>query len=91
MLLLAFHSEKVERRKNISEDQKRLETIERLYSDVSTEVEQEHELKRKAIKKSKRKLSEMDDGKELWQYVEYSNDAESIDVNHLPFIYSFIK
>lgn len=73
-----LQSQQVEKRQNISEDQKRLEMIERLYNEVTIEVEKEYANRTKAIKAPNKKLKDIDDAEEIWEYLEYSrNPADS--------------
>lgn len=75
-----LRSEKVERNLSKIEDRKRLDRIEALHSQFSEEVDKEYQQKRKRIKSPKRKLRDIDDAEELWEYYEHSNDPEFVEV-----------
>lgn len=81
-----FRSEKVERRCNTIESQKRLDIIEKFHFEVSKEVEDEYEDKKKSIKSPKRKISEIDDAEELWELMEHSNDPAAVEVSNFMII-----
>lgn len=76
-----FRSEKVERRCNSIEGQKRLEIIEKFHFEVSKEVDDEYEARKKTIKSPKRKLTEIDDAEELWEFMEHSHDPVAVEVS----------
>lgn len=73
---LAYRSCRVEQRQSRQDDQKKFETLEKLYLDVSMDVDKEYERSRKSFNVSTRKLADIDDGEELWHYMETSNDME---------------
>lgn len=54
--------------------------IERLYIEVTTEVEEEYEKRRKSIKAPKKKLQNIDDAEEMWEFLEHSNNPADIEV-----------
>lgn len=84
-----FRSEKVHRKLAEIERGRRLDRIETLHNRFSLEVQKEHELQRKKIQPPRRKLKDIDDPEELWQYYEYSKDPDSVEVlnrrNIIPF------
>lgn len=82
IMFSVFRSQQVERRQTISEDQKRLEMIERLHNKISLEVEKEYEKRRKSIKPPLRKLADIDDAEEMWELLEHSNNPEDLEVRH---------
>lgn len=65
----------MEQRQNIQDDKKQLEIIEKLYSEASDQVEKEYASIRKKSNRSKKKIRDIDDGEELWSYMENSNDS----------------
>lgn len=75
-----FRSNKVEQRQGKKDDKKQFEIIEKFYSDANDQIEKEYEKQRKMRKRSKRKLCDMDDGEELWNFMENSNDGISMEV-----------
>lgn len=75
-----LRSEKVERRHCRLEDRKRLDLIEILYSQVSREVEDEFEIKRKSIKPPRKKVAEMEEAEELWELMERASDPAGVEV-----------
>lgn len=58
------------------DDQKRLEMLEKIYLDVSLEIDKEYENERKSFKLTHRNVCDINDGEELWHYLESSNDME---------------
>lgn len=82
-----FRSEKVERRIKSLEDRKRLELIEKLYGQISQQVDSDFEKKQKLIRTPKKKVKDIEDGKELWELLQYTNDPDGIEVT--PFLKLF--
>lgn len=78
--MIVFRSNKVEQRECKKDDRKHFEIHEKLYSEASVEVEKEYESKSKKYKTARKKLSDIDDGEELWNFLEYSSDDISIEV-----------
>ncbi|XP_055298037.1 uncharacterized protein LOC129566276 [Sitodiplosis mosellana] len=77
-----FRSNKVEQRQNKQDDKKHLDIIEKLYAEANAEVEKEYEGKRKKSKRrSKQKICDIEDGEELWNYLEDSNDSIEMDLS----------
>lgn len=71
-----FRSNKVEQRQSRKDDTKHFDVYEKLYSEASEEIEKEYEKNRKRSKQnSKRKICDIEDGEELWNYMENSNDS----------------
>lgn len=81
MIRIVFRSNKMEQREEKKDDKKRFEMIEKFYSQANDEVEKEYQAQRKKYKK--RKLSDIDDGEELWNFLEHSNDGVSFEVSQL--------
>lgn len=75
-----FRSNKVEQRQGKKDDKKQFEIIEKFYNEANKEIEKEYEMERKMRKPSKQKLCDMDDGEELWNFMENSNDGISMEV-----------
>lgn len=68
-------------------DQKDFEKFEKLYSIISEQVEREYAekySKKSKNNKSDRELSGIDDGEELWQLLENSNDVSTMEVSEHP-------
>lgn len=57
--------------------------LEKLYLDASMEIDKEYEVERKSFKFSNRKICDIEDGEELWHYLETSNDMEVIFMGFL--------
>lgn len=81
MIRTVFRSNKMEQREEKKDDKKRFEMIEKFYSEANDEVEKEYQAQRKMYKK--RKLSDIDDGEELWNFLEHSNDGVSFEVSQM--------
>lgn len=77
---VVFRSNKVEQRQGKKDDKKRFEIIEKFYSEASETIEKEYEMQRKKYKSPKRKLCDIDDGEDLWNFMENSNDGISMEV-----------
>ena len=80
MVILVFRSNKVEQRESIKYDRKQFEIYEKFYSDASEEIEKEYEATMKKYKSPRKKLSDIDDGEELWNFMEHSCDGISFEV-----------
>lgn len=79
--MAVIRSEKIQRRLDLTESQKRFDVFEVLFVETTAEVEREYLTKRKeSAALPKRALSEIDDAEELWQLMERSHDAESFEV-----------
>ena len=79
-----FRSNKVEQRQTKKDDKKRFDLIEKLYSEANAEIEKEYEQKRKKYKRrSKRNIRDIEDGEELWNFMENSNDSIDVRLNRL--------
>ncbi|XP_031629337.1 uncharacterized protein LOC116344750 [Contarinia nasturtii] len=76
-----FRSNKVEQRQNQKDDKKRLENVEKFYEEASIIIEKEYEEDRKASKRTKKKICDIDDGEELWNFMENSNDSIELDLS----------
>lgn len=81
MIRTVFRSNKMEQREEKKDDKKRFEMIEKFYSEANDEVEKEYQAQQKKYKK--RKLSDIDDGEELWNFLEHSNDGVSFEVSQM--------
>lgn len=68
----------MEQRQGRRDDQKKFEALEKIYLDASMDIDKEYENERKSFKFSNRKLCDIEDGEELWHYLESSNDMEVI-------------
>lgn len=68
----------MEQRQGKKDDKKRFEMYEKCYSEAHEEVEKEYQAQKKKYKK--RKLCDIDDGEELWNFMENSNDGVSFEV-----------
>lgn len=68
----------MENRQNQQDDKKHFELFEKFYNEASTVVENEYETSRKATKRSKKKICDIDDGEELWNFMENSNDSVEV-------------
>lgn len=66
----------MEQRQSKEDAKKHDKVMEKLYSNASEEIEKEYEIQRKKYRSSRKKLCEIDDGEELWHFMEYSNDAD---------------
>lgn len=80
MIVTVFRSNKVEQRQGKKDDRKQFEIIEKFYSEAAAEIEKDDAAKMKRTKSAKKKLSDIDDGEELWNFMEYSNDGISFEV-----------
>lgn len=80
-----FRSRKVELRQNAKDENAHFDICQKLYFEASEQIEKEYESERKKKKrtKSKKKVCDIEDGEELWNYMESSND--SIDVRRTEF------
>lgn len=79
-----FRSNKVEQRQTKKDDKKRFDLIEKLYSEANAEIEKEYEQKRKKYRRrSKRNICDIEDGEELWIFMENSNDSTDVRLNRL--------
>lgn len=73
--LTVFRSNKVEQRENKKYDKKQFELYEKFYSEVSDQVEKEYDRERKKRKRPTKKICDIDNGEELWNLLDISNDA----------------
>lgn len=81
---VVFRSEKVQRRLDVTENQKQFEVFEALCIEVTAEVEREYEARRReAPALPKREISDIDDAEELWSLMERSHDEESFEVTEI--------
>lgn len=65
-------------RQSKKDDKQHLDLVEKLYSEATEQVEKEYEKERKKTRRTSKNVCDIDDGEELWNYMESSND--SIDV-----------
>lgn len=66
----------MEQRQNKKDDKKQFDVYEKLYSEASAVVEKEYvENRKKTKRRSKRKICDIEDGEELWNFMEDSNDS----------------
>lgn len=70
----------MEQREGRKDDRKHFEIYEKFYSEAAAVVEKEYESKMKKYKSPRKKLSDIDDGEELWNFMEHSNDGISYEV-----------
>lgn len=82
-----FRSNKAEQRQSKKDDKKQFEIIEKFYSEATAEIEKEYDAKMKRHKSPRKKLSDIDDGEELWNFMEYSNDGVSFEVRYSIFFF----
>lgn len=83
MLLLeitVFRSNKVEQRHFKRNDKERFEIMEKVYSEAAETVEKEYEAKLKKYRSPRKKLCDIDDAEELWNFMEITNDGASMEV-----------
>lgn len=67
-----------------SQDRKSFDIVEKLYEQISREVEREYEERRNGFEAlPMRDISEVDDAEELLYHMECSYDAESFEVSQL--------
>lgn len=83
--MIVYRSNKVEKREGKKDDQKLFEIYEKLYSEAAAQVEKEYESTMKKYKSPRKKLSDIDDGEELWNLMEHSSDGISFEVQFFPF------
>lgn len=86
--MLVFRSYKVEQRDGKRDEQRRLEIYEKFHGEATAEVEKEYESTMKKYKTTskQRKLSDIDNGEELWHFVEQSSDGISFEVHYCFFL-----
>lgn len=82
-IITVFISRKAEQRRSRRDDSKHFETYEKAYNEASEQVEKEYEMERNKNRRKKKKICDIDDGEELWNYMDSSND--SIDVRKTQF------
>lgn len=70
---------KIEKREGRKEEQSRIEIYEKIYHEAAEEIEKEYEATMKTYK-SKKKLSDIDDGEELWNFMKHSSDGIPFEV-----------
>lgn len=70
----------MEKRQGKKDDKRRFEVYEKFYSEASEQVEKEYERQRRKNKSPKKKLCDIDDGEELWDFMENSNDGICMEV-----------
>lgn len=75
-----FRSNKVEQRQGKKDSKKHFEIIEKFYSEASEQIEKEYESHRKKHTRSRQKLCDINDGEELWNFMEHSNDGITFEV-----------
>lgn len=78
--MAVFRSNKVEQREGKKDDRKQFEIYEKFYSEATEEIEKEYEATMKKYKSPRKKLSDIDDGEELWNFMEHSSDGISFEV-----------
>lgn len=71
----------MEQRQEKKDDKKQFEIVEKFYSDASEKIEKEYEIHRKKYQSPRKKLCDIDDAEELWNFMEYSNDGVSFEVS----------
>lgn len=82
--MIVFRSNKVEQREGNKDDLRQFDIYEKFYGEAAAEVEKEYEATMKKYKSPRKKLSDIDDGEELWNFMEHSNDGISFEVQ--PFL-----
>lgn len=96
--MIVLRSNKVEQRESKKDDRRHFEIYEKLYSEAAAQIDKEYESKMKKYKSPRKKLSDIDDGEELWNFLEHSSDGISFEVrfflavlnlNHLIIKFSF--
>lgn len=73
----------MEQRQGKKDDKKQFETIEKLYGDASEQIEKEYDMQRKKYRSPRKKLCDIDDAEELWNFMEYSTDGVSFEVREI--------